>query len=137
MLYPKLPPSPYTVAFDQVPTAEQLHQVHELGDPPNPVPACSTLSITQSPAENREKATTPLYIGGRMPPIPAKLANRIQDGQFVEIVELLPDLLRGYNPSDEDQLKGRLQWKNDLGLYFSLVLVMKIGMCDLVIFRLV
>ena len=34
-------------------------------------------------------------------------------------------------------VKGRLQWKNDLGLYFSLVLVMKIGMCDLVIFRLV
>ena len=34
-------------------------------------------------------------------------------------------------------LKGRLQWKNDLGLYFSFVLVMKIGMCDLVILRLV
>ena len=33
--------------------------------------------------------------------------------------------------------KGELQWKNDLGLYFSLVLVMKIGMCDFVIFRLV
>ena len=30
-----------------------------------------------------------------------------------------------------------LQWKNDLCLYFSLVLVMKIGMCDLVIFHLV
>ena len=34
-------------------------------------------------------------------------------------------------------IKGELQWKNDLGLYFSLVLVMKIGMCDSVIFRLV
>ena len=34
-------------------------------------------------------------------------------------------------------IKGELQWKNDLGLYFNLVLVMKIGMCDLVIFRLV
>ena len=34
-------------------------------------------------------------------------------------------------------IKGELQWKNDLGLYFSLVLVMKIGMCDLVIFHLV
>ena len=34
-------------------------------------------------------------------------------------------------------VKGELQWKNDLGLYFSLVLVMKIGMCDSVIFRLV
>ena len=33
--------------------------------------------------------------------------------------------------------KGSLQWKNDLGLYFTLVLVMKIGMCDLMIFRLV
>ena len=76
--------------------------MHELGDPPNPVPACSTLSATQSPAE---KVATSLYIGGRMPPIPAKLAKRIQDGQFVEMVELLPDLLRGYNPSDEDQLK--------------------------------
>ena len=33
--------------------------------------------------------------------------------------------------------KGSLQWKNDLGLYFTLVLVMKIGMCDLMIFHLV
>ena len=34
-------------------------------------------------------------------------------------------------------IKGSLQWKNDLGLYFTLVLVMKIGMCDLIIFCLV
>ena len=91
--------SPHTVALDQVPTAEQLHQVHQLGDLPNPVTAHSTLSITHSPSE---KATTSLYIGGRMPPIPTKLAKHIQDGQFIEMVELLPDLLRGYNPSDED-----------------------------------
>ena len=38
---------------------------------------------------------------------------------------------------ERHQLKGSLQWKNDLGLYFTLVLVMKIGMCDLMIFRLV
>ena len=31
-------------------------------------------------------------------------------------------------------VKGSVQWKNDLGLYCSLVLVMNIGMCDLVIF---
>ena len=34
-------------------------------------------------------------------------------------------------------LKGSVQWKNDLGLYCSLVLVMNIGMCDLVILCLV
>ena len=33
--------------------------------------------------------------------------------------------------------KGSVQWKNDLDLYFSLVLVMNIGMCDLVILCLV
>ena len=33
--------------------------------------------------------------------------------------------------------KGSLQWKNDLRLYFTLVLVMKIDMCDLMIFPLV
>ena len=39
--------------------------------------------------------------------------------------------------TSNSQVKDNLQWKNDLGLYFSLVLVMKIGMYDLVIFRLV
>ena len=33
--------------------------------------------------------------------------------------------------------KGSVQWKNDLGLYCSLVLVLNIGMCDLVILQLV
>ena len=35
------------------------------------------------------------------------------------------------------KIKGSLQWKIDLGLYFTLVLVMKFGMCGLMIFRLV
>ena len=34
-------------------------------------------------------------------------------------------------------LKGSVQWKNDWGLYFSLVLVLNIGMCDLMILCLV
>ena len=29
------------------------------------------------------------------------------------------------------KMKSSLQWKNDWGLYLTLVLVMKIGMCDL------
>ena len=35
------------------------------------------------------------------------------------------------------KFKGSVQWKNDLGLYCSLVLVMNIGMCDFVILCLV
>ena len=37
----------------------------------------------------------------------------------------------------KQMLKGSLQWKNNLGLYSSLVLLMNIGMGDLVIFHLV
>ena len=43
----------------------------------------------------------------------------------------------GITTNDHDILKGSVQWKNDLGLYCSLVLVMNIGMCDLVILCLV
>ena len=44
-------------------------------------------------------------MGGGMPPIPAKLAKRIQEGKFIEMAKLLPDFLTGPNPSDEDQFK--------------------------------
>ena len=40
-----------------------------------------------------------------MPPIPAKPARCIQEGLFVEKVKLMPDCLRGPNPSNEEQLK--------------------------------
>ena len=68
----------------------------------NPLLSHSTTLSTQPPSE---KTPTALYIGGGTPPIPAKLTKCIQEGQFVEMVELMPDYLRGPNPSDEEQLK--------------------------------
>ena len=76
-VYCKLPFS-HTLVLDQVPTANQLHLVQQIGDPPTsssyPMPSCSTTVPTLPPFE---KTSTPLYIGGGMPPIPAKLAKRI------------------------------------------------------------
>ena len=66
------------------------------------MPSCSITVPTLPPFE---KTSTPLYIGGGMPPIPAKLAKLIQEGLFIEMVELMPDYLRSPNPSDEDLLK--------------------------------
>ena len=48
------------------------------------------------------KAPTSIYIGGGMSPIPAKFAKHIQEEQFIKMAELLPDFLRGPNPSDND-----------------------------------
>ena len=120
------------IALDQVPTANQLHLVQQIGDPPTsssyPMPSCSTTVPTLPPCE---KTSTPLYIGGGMPPIPAKLAKRIQEGLFVEMVELMPDYLRSPNPSDEDQFKNTkpknweitniVDWIQCFSLYIAVV----------------
>ena len=53
---------------------------------------------------------------------------------FVKYTEITKFLPRKFPYST---LKGSVQWKNDLGLYCSLVLVMNIGMCDLMILCLV
>ena len=44
----------------------------------------------------REKTQAPVYIGGGLPPIPARLVKRIENGQFVEMAELLPDHLSSF-----------------------------------------
>ena len=98
-VYYKLPFS-HTLVLHQVPTADQLHLVQQIGDPPMsssyPMPSCSTTVPTQPPFK---KTSTLLYIGGGMPPILAKLAKRIQEGLFVEMVQLMPDYLRYKSPT--------------------------------------
>ena len=90
----------------QVPTADQLRLVQQTSNPPV---LSSTPGLNHSVALPTQvppvKVPTSIYIGGGMSPIPAKLAMRIQEGQFIEMAELLPDFLRGPNPSDENQLK--------------------------------
>ena len=68
----------------------------------NPVSTAAVPSVTQ---QSTEEVSTPLYVSGGLPPIPAKLAKHIQDGHFIEMVKLLPESLRGFNSYDEDQLK--------------------------------
>ena len=55
--------------------------------------------ITFQPAE---KTFSWLYVGGGLPPVTAKLAKHIQDSQFIKMVELLPEVLRGLTPYDYD-----------------------------------
>ena len=39
------------------------------------------------------KTTPPMLISNSLPPVPAKLVNKIQEGQFIEMAELLTDTL--------------------------------------------
>ena len=87
-------PRPYLV-LDQVPSAQQLIHVHELNDDPRTAPSASLSSQLPLTFQPADKTSSPLYVGGGLPPVPAKLAKRIQDGQFIEMGELLPEVLRG------------------------------------------
>ena len=106
--------------------------MHQINNPPtlhhNPgsIPIAHLFS-----QQATEKMSASLYIGGRLPPVPAKLANRIQDGQFVEMAELLLEWLRGTNPHNEDQLKSSkskykeissiVDWIQCFSLYIAII----------------
>ena len=124
------PFSSYLV-LDQVPSAQQLSHVHELNDDPrtaSSAPLSCQQPLTCQPAD---KAFSPLYVGGGLPPVPAKLAKRIQDGQFIEMGELLPEVLRGPTPYDDDhqksskskfrELDGIIDWIQCFSLYIAIV----------------
>ena len=126
-----------SLALDQVPSASQLSHVHQLHNPPTPNDTPRTAASAQPSTQKlvtfqpSDKAPTALYVGGGFPPVPAKLAKRIQEGQFIEMAELLPELLRGPTPYKDDQPKSVkskyqdlysiLDWIQCFGLYVAII----------------
>ena len=107
-------------AFNEIPSTRELQHITQLGDDPSPP---RILSI-------REKIQAPVYIGGRLPPIPARLVKIIEDVQFMEMAELLPDHLSSSLYTDEDQAKStKVKYKEVLNIiewlqYFSLYIAL-------------
>ena len=71
-----------------------------------------------------------MSLRGGLPPIPAKLVKRIQEGSFVEMSELLPDLLRRAALPEEigKSFKSRphsvgniLEWVRCFGSYIAVI----------------
>ena len=117
--------------LDQVPSAQQLSHIHELNDDPRMAPSAPLSSQKPLTFKPADKASSPLYVGAGLPPVPAKLAKRIQDGQFIEMGELLPEVLRGPIPYDDDhqksskskyrELDGIIDWIQIFSLYIAIV----------------
>ena len=121
-----LPVSSYTAftllsAFNEIPSTRELQHITQLGDDPPP-PQIPWI---------REKTQAPVYIGGGLPPIPARLVKRIEDGQFVEMAEPLPDHLSSSPYTDEDQAKSSkvkykevlniIEWLQCFSLYIAVI----------------
>jgi len=84
----------FSLAFDELANSRQLEHVKEIS------------SSCQSPAPSDTSDSgfeidhqPPLLISDGLSPVPARLANRVKQGLFVEMAELLPDYL---NSADEN-----------------------------------
>jgi len=78
-----------------------------------------------------DKALPPKLISGGLPPIPAKLVKRIQDGLFVEMVELLAETLISLEYTVDNQSASSKQkpkevtnitdWVQCFGLFIAII----------------
>ena len=83
------------LVLNQVTSSVQLSHVNELSE------------SVQQQSSNRASTITAvtthsLYISGRLPTIPDKLACHIQDGYFINMVELVSNNLKVTNLTDDD-----------------------------------
>ena len=73
------------IDLDELPTLSQLEHIRELNS--------SDISETED-ADDQTVPPLPVLICDGLPPVPARLVNRIRQGLFVEMAKLLPDYLR-------------------------------------------
>ena len=71
-----------------------------------------------------------IYLGGGLPPVPGKLAKRIEEGQFIEMTELLPERLSFQgelnDPSKQVKFKHKmvtdiLEWLQYFEIYVAII----------------
>ena len=104
-----------------------MHQFGDnTGDTGVPDPPNTTL-----PSRSGGKRQSLVYITSGLPPIPAKLVTRIQEGQFVEMAELSPIQLGSLDAPDDEQFKGSksklqevtniVEWVQCFGTYIAII----------------
>ena len=71
--------------------------------------------------------TSEVLFGAGLPPVPAKLVKRIEDGEFIEMIELLPERLAMSSVDDRlskpkrRSIQNILEWVQCFGLYIAII----------------
>jgi len=80
------------LALSQLPNAVHLQHVHQMGE--SPVCPTSLPPATRcQPSLYKSSSVPPVMLSSCLPPVPARLVQRIQDGLFIETGELSLDHL--------------------------------------------
>ena len=85
-------------------------------------------------SKDRDNTGAQHFIGPRLPPIPARLVEKIQSGQFVELAELLPDHIGSLSDNlaldnesktsskqSKRQVSTILEWVRCFSLYMAVI----------------
>ena len=94
----RLPPAPLLSHISAVTSAPAI------GIPHVTIPMATGVTTTSSIAASSQDTTQAVFIGQGLPPIPKKLASKIELGEYVDMSELLPDhlgCLRTLAPEDK------------------------------------
>ena len=119
-----------TPAIDHLPTSSQLQHVQELNETQQHLDL-TELTHPTIPTSYPNKSSPPVLISSGLPPVPAKLVKRIQQGSFVEMVELLPETLSSpeYAPDNEPagqkqkrrEVTNIINWVQCFGVFIAIV----------------
>jgi len=110
-------------ASDDLPDGSQLSHIPELED--------DTISIDSHTSDNDSQAEKLVLISNGLPPIPARLLRRVEEGLFVEMAELSPSYLDSADCTTDDQQTGLrkrppvlwdiMDWVHCFGMYIAIV----------------
>lgn len=76
------------------------------------------------------KDPTSIHLGGGLPPVPGKLAKKIEQGHFIEMAELLPERLSSHCDIDDQNkatkpkhkvITSILEWMQCFGIYVAVI----------------
>ena len=77
-----------------------------------------------------DKESPPVHLGGGLPPVPSRLVKKIEEGQFVELAELLPERLSTYWENDDQSKSTKskhktvsniLEWVQCFSIYVAII----------------
>ena len=119
-------------ALDHLPALSQLQHVQEFDE----AQTHHQFEVTEPaiPSQSTSHLKTmlpPVLISGGLPPVPAKLVKRIQEGSFVEMAELLPETLSSLEYGTNEDPAGQkrkhqevsniVDWVQCFGIYIAII----------------
>ena len=95
-----------------------MHEINGTHHRVNPTePTNSTTSTL-----HQTKSVPPVLITGGLPPVPARLVKRMQEGLFVEMAEVLPETLSSSEyAAGEEPTAHIVDWVQCFGIFIAVV----------------